>query len=240
MCFNLKSIGQESHKSNILSTSGDVELRGIGDVRDTLNCLTGEVTQRIGEVVLDGSEQIAVYTENDDILTSFGISNVFEESQDINTKLISIANFRFICYGNKHLYILNVPHSLIGTNKDMLASERINCFKKYLQQNPIIVQYELATPTIKTVDLTTVDQNNQPTQLGTFENITHVSLESAGLIPEVEMEVATRISKELASASPLMDDISMKQEQLNTTIDEQSNNVDATMIATTEIFEETL
>ena len=67
-----------------------------------------------------------------------------------------------------------------------------------------------------------------------------MSLESAGLIQEVEMEVATRISKELASASPLMDDISMKQEQLNTTIDEQSENVDATMIATTEIYEETL
>ena len=37
-----------------------------------------------------------------------------------------------------------------------------------------------------------------------------------------------------------MDDISTEQEQLNTTVNEQSENVDATMIATTEIFEETL
>ena len=37
-----------------------------------------------------------------------------------------------------------------------------------------------------------------------------------------------------------MYDISTKQERLETTVDEQSNNVDATMIATTEIFEETL
>ena len=98
----------------------------------------------------------------------------------------------------------------------------------------------LTQEVVKTVDLTVVDQDNQPTQLGTFENITHVSLEAENLIPEVEMEVATRISEELASASPLMDDISTKQEQLNTTVDEQSDNVDATMIATTEIFEETL
>ena len=70
--------------------------------------------------------------------------------------------------------------------------------------------------------------------------MTHVSLVAENLIPEVEMEVATRISTELASASPLMDDISTKQERLNTTVDEQSNNVDATMIATTEIYEETL
>ena len=37
-----------------------------------------------------------------------------------------------------------------------------------------------------------------------------------------------------------MDDISTNQQQLETTVDEQSNNVDATMIATTEIYEETL
>ena len=67
-----------------------------------------------------------------------------------------------------------------------------------------------------------------------------MSLEAENLIPEVEMEVATHISTELASASPLMDDISTKQERLSTTIDEQSENVDATMIATTEIFEEIL
>ena len=120
------------------------------------------------------------------------------------------------------------------------SCRNVDKMKAWLQQNPLTVQYKLTTESVKTVDLTTVDQDNQPTKLGTFENITHVSLESAGLIPEVEMEVATRISKELASASPLMDDISMKQEQLNTTVDEQSNNVDATMIATTEIYEEIL
>ena len=98
----------------------------------------------------------------------------------------------------------------------------------------------LSQEVVKTVDLTVVDQDNQPTELGTFENVTYVSLEAENLIPEVEMEVATRISEELASASPLMDDISTKQEKFNTTIDEQSENVDATMIATTEIYEEIL
>ena len=46
----------EPFKSNILSTSEDVALRGVGDVKDTLDCLTGEITERIGEVVLNGSE----------------------------------------------------------------------------------------------------------------------------------------------------------------------------------------
>ena len=42
----------EPYKSNILSTPEDLELRGIGDVQDELNVMTGELTQRIGEVVL--------------------------------------------------------------------------------------------------------------------------------------------------------------------------------------------
>ena len=45
----------EPHKSNILSTPQDLELRGIGNVKDELNLATGELTQRIGEVVFDGS-----------------------------------------------------------------------------------------------------------------------------------------------------------------------------------------
>ena len=101
-------------------------------------------------------------------------------------------------------------------------------------------RYKLAQEVVKTVDLTTVDQDGQPTKLGTFENVTHVSLESENLIPEVEMEVATRISTELASASPLMDELSTEQQQLSNTVNEQSNNVDATLVATTEIYEETL
>ena len=46
----------EPYKTNILTVNEPVELRGIGKVKDELNLLTGELTQRIGEVVFDGSE----------------------------------------------------------------------------------------------------------------------------------------------------------------------------------------
>ena len=42
-----------SDKSNILTVNENVVLRGIGDVKDELDLLTGELTERIGEVVLD-------------------------------------------------------------------------------------------------------------------------------------------------------------------------------------------
>ena len=60
----------EPYKSNILTTPEEVELRGIGDVQDTLDCLTGEVTERISEVVLDGSENWNInYQGNSDLIT---------------------------------------------------------------------------------------------------------------------------------------------------------------------------
>ena len=45
---------------NILSVNEDDELRGIEDVKDELDLLTGELTQRIGEIVLDGKNDIQI------------------------------------------------------------------------------------------------------------------------------------------------------------------------------------
>ena len=56
---------------------------------------------------------------------------------------------------------------------------------------------------------------------------------------KASLTVRTKIPS-ASSTSLLMDDISTNQKQLETKVDEQSNNIDATMIATTEIYEETL
>ena len=221
----------EPYKTNILTVNEEVELRGIGNVRDELDLITGVSTRRVGYAnintfvtppsyrTLDGGGYMAIIGLENKKSTTNLMSNLGIPIRGINS-------------GDFGMY--NNPGNIVIFKKGCTLEEITSII------NQIEIMYELATESVKTVDLTTVDQDNQPTKLGTFENITHVSLESAGLIPEVEMEVATRISKELASANPLMDDISMKQERLNTTIDEQSENVDATMIATTEIYEETL
>ena len=43
-------------KTNILSCNEEVELCAIGDVKDELNMLTGEMTKRFGVAVMDGSD----------------------------------------------------------------------------------------------------------------------------------------------------------------------------------------
>ena len=112
--------------------------------------------------------------------------------------------------------------------------------KQYLQQNPITVHYERITPTVKTVDLTTIDQDGQSTKLKTFNDITHVEINSDNIIPSVEVEVATKINEMLSTMGLEHHDISETQNKLSQTIDEQTENTDAAMIATTEIYEQTL
>jgi hypothetical protein len=53
----------EPHKSNILSVNEEVHLHKIGNIQDEFNLLTGKLTQRIGEIVLDGS---GFYVNNQD------------------------------------------------------------------------------------------------------------------------------------------------------------------------------
>ena len=199
LCFNLKSIGQEPYKTNILSTPEDVTLRGIGDVEDELDCLTGEVTERISEVVLDGVSIIPFQNTMSNQNNTIGFD--FKKSFSyLDAMIIHSLNDTFPDYCGQYLYDNDVEGLSRGwdcfsvrINKDRLAQANVDGFKQWLQSNPITVQHELGTESIKTVDLTVVDQDNQPTELGTFENITHVSLEAENLIPEVEMEVATNL-----------------------------------------------
>ena len=176
----------KANKTNILSTPSDLELRGIDDVQDTLDLLTGEVIERISEVVLDGSENW-VKPSNQPTNTVRFLLPDFPNNR--NTKIKS--NFKVKKNAmNDEIGIWCDVNTVLNLDTSV---DTVDSLKVFLSKNPIKLQYSLATESIKTVDLTTVDQDNQPTQLGTFENITHVSLESAGLIPEVEMEVATNL-----------------------------------------------
>lgn len=229
----------EPYKTNILTVNEDIELRGIGDVKDTLDCLTGEVTERIGEIVIDGSddEQWVQSSPRGDSIISFQLQ--------INGKQNS-CNFTNDKIPNKTRWdepteSLWADNSIILTfNKSSLTTADESGVRQRLSQNPITIQYELATESIKTVDLTTVDQDGQPTKLKTFNDITHVEINADNIIPSVDVEVATKISETLSTLGLDHHDISNTQNQLDQTIDEQTENTDATMMATTEIYEQTL
>ena len=239
----------EPYKSITLSTPSDLELRKVGEVKDEVNVMTGEVVERIGEVVLDGGEDENWShnpNNNGENTAVFYMANYFNDysAKVIMDKFVAcsstVSGFWNNHTNNSENHLTDNNDLAIRISKSRLASVDINGFKQWLSENPVTVQYQLATPTTKTVDLSIINQDGNETKLRTFDDTTHVLLESESIpMSKASLTVRTKIPS-ASSTSLLMDDISTNQQQLESTVDEQSNNVDATMIATTEIYEETL
>lgn len=179
----------EPYKSNILSTSEDVELRGIGDVKDELNCLTGEVVERIGELVLDGSQTYMIPTGEE-----------FNTVQRFRTTIPNIKNVNVICDklptkttslgDDERLFVASVgENGSLYFNLLKTKATNIDELKTYLSQNPITIQYQLITESIKTVD---VSDNH----VYSYKDVTHYDCSSAegSLVPTLSVDVPTNLS----------------------------------------------
>lgn len=159
--FSSTVTSYEPYKSNILSTPEDLELRGIGEVKDTLNLNTGEYVQRIKEMVLNGSENYTVveYIHNNTNLRFDLYINEIKSTtySELLCDSLPVLTDSMLPEGeNTKSYIAshaNGGRIVIIIEKSKLPSENIEGFKTWLQANPITVQYKLTTPIVKTVDL---------------------------------------------------------------------------------------
>ena len=155
----------EPYKSVDYTLPTPITLRKVGDVCDTFDVVSGELTQRIGEVVLDGSEDwIAFYSGR------YYLNNILN---NVNRPDTSIVNFKCdklkpIPYNEEHggtlgivLYEKNDYDIIVRTDVKTLKE-----FKQWLSQNPTTVQYQLATPT--TTKHTLIPSTTQTTQEPTF------------------------------------------------------------------------
>ena len=156
----------EPYKSNTLSTPEEVVLRSLPNgVKDTLNLMTGEYVQRIGEVILDGSDdeqwRVDTHLPNNYKYLIPLINGYYVQGRIITTvvsnKFPSINNgndggggqdVESVCINGWAQGNLN-----LSISKTKLSNGTINELREYLSQNPITVQYQLATPVVKTVDL---------------------------------------------------------------------------------------
>ena len=185
----------EPYKSNILSASEEVELRGIGDLKDELDLMTGEVTRRIGVLELTGNEAFIYGLANNMNRFSLVLSDALFTAT--RSKIVSnnfycteddIINSRhrdylgFISSGVLYLY-----YSLANSSEEFL---------NWLSENPTTIYYMVSENTTETIDLITKDQDGNDTKLSTFNDITHVTLSSEELIPEAELEVAKKVTEE--------------------------------------------
>ena len=202
----------EPFKSNILHTPEEVVLRSLPNgVCDTLNLNTGEYVQRIKEIVLDGSSRNDfvyhnVLKEHDGQILRMIINNCsfynkskygncdklpFYHTQKDNTTLECVFPYN----GDNHFYIQIKTSRIDGADSlGHLSAELKQSFCNWLAQNPLTVQYELATPIVKTVDLSIIDQDgNTPEGLHFFKD-GHIQLSSGAdnsLIPTLDYQAKT-------------------------------------------------
>ena len=159
----------EPFKSNILTVNENVVLRGIGDVKDELDLLTGELTERIGEVVLDensaknfklsvvGNNSVSFWCTHNASSPFVNISKGEDLKALLCDKIPRKSNFN----EDAELIHSGTGAVVLRILKNKLQTPDVNGLTQYLQSNPLTVQYQLASESVRTVDLNIQDQNGK-------------------------------------------------------------------------------
>ena len=194
----------EPYKSNILTVNEEVELRGIGDVKDELNLLTGELTQRIGEVVLDGSSD-KEWGRNGSLSDGNYLTSFFTISVSGSKRIIGSVTKKcdklLVHPDYSHNNDVEGIHQVIDNQisirvlKTKLSEDSANGFKQWLQSNPITVQYQLVTESTKPVNLSIKDQNNQPQDRMKIYPSGYINTSSSTFPPILELKGITHNNK---------------------------------------------
>ena len=190
----------EPHKTNILRTSEEIVLREVNGVQDTYNPLTGEYVQRIGEIILDGSDNETwgnYEVKGDNVKFAYYPTFVaqgtyqFVECLCDKWKAGSQANETIQEQISLYNHMPNgTPQTevRITVSPTRLQSVDVTGFRAWLSQNPLTVQYILAEPVTTIVEPSTIPF--------AYEN-GHVILESGyegqSLLPA--LEYSTMVNK---------------------------------------------
>ena len=214
----VKPTTYEPYKTNILTTSEEVVLRGIGEVRDELNVSPGELTRRIKEIVFDGSDDEAwSFGEMKGDNYKFGLSlktDVYgsEDRTPILSDKFAAGNLQteltqeqVMIYNHTNYMELRLT---ISPNK--LTSNTGQALKDYLKANPFTIQYALGTPAVKTVDLS-------DNHIYSYQETTHYDCSSAegSLVPTLSVKVPTDVQATIAQQRETIQTLNSENERLN-------------------------
>lgn len=178
----------EPYKSNILTVNEDVELRGVGKVRDELDLLTGELVKNFGSLYFDGSENWGFHlTSGTAVVYKLNLPNL-NHNFSMNTSLAdkipvtgrAWTGEKGISLLNQYVY-LTVEQSIANTRDDL---------KKWISSiGGINLIYRLPQGTVKTVDL--MPSGTHPSTTPYCWKNGHIQLSSSGLLPNLEYSVVT-------------------------------------------------
>ena len=192
----------EPYKSNILTVNDDVTLRGIGDVKDELNLLTGELVQNIYEITLDGSQNI----DSDGKLLYYYLPFGVQNNRTNTDKFPSITVAQIIDgltgiatqnRGNSSRIYVNING--ITTKEEL---------KKFFLNNPTTIQCVLSEKSVKTVELTVTDQDGKTeSYIRPFEGTMHIMTNGTPIKPTATIEVPVEaITQNLMSFANIVEE----------------------------------
>ena len=186
----------EPYQSIIVSAPSDLELRGVGDVKDELNLLTGEVNENIIEVTVDSNTNIKgekfpvsgkpVNTSRYaiDIKATFGINvaNRYGLSDKIPYMNTDDDTFHFKTGDYSNYCFIYVPISELET--DDWAG-----FVKWAKNKNFKLLLKRSEKSIKTVDLSCINENNVECDFMPFMDTMHYQTSSNTIPPLVDLTV---------------------------------------------------
>ena len=252
----------EPYKSNILTVNEEVTLRGIGDVHDTLDCLTGELTQNIHESILNGQNDGTIINNN-----SLGYINY----QGYMSKVVTGKNgeelYLQLVYGefaNSANYLLKdgflqfkgyrptdaeaeeglyrftgSDHAYLYIKTSRFTNHSLDGVKQFLSENPQ-TYYVLNKPkSIKTVDLS-------DNHVYSYKGTTHYDCSSAegSLVPTLSIDVPTNlsalVSRQRETIREQKNQIKLLEEtnsELIISQETQDEEIVTNMLASVELFE---
>ena len=213
----------EPHRTNILTTSEEVVLRSLPNgVCDTLNVETGELTQHIGEITFDGTNkqwevlEYPPHKNNTHYQFKYQLGEgvigggLWTNAQSILSNILPSANESLHWGGNGDYGIGGDGNSIMLTwKKDTCPFNDITTLNEWLKKNPLTVQYTLATPIIKTVDLS-------DNHVYSYKDVTHYDCSSAegSLVPTLSVDVPTNLPAVVTRQRATIQELEVENETL--------------------------
>ena len=236
---NLSVSDFKNTKPQLSEVDKTIVLRSLPNgVCDTLNVETGEYIKRIGEKILNGTELWYAYRDGyhgvgKSTFQAYCTKDLPKttNNEPINCNRLAQGDLAYggnvdvVKYQTNYIHnytdgTYTVNRIFISVNKEMFGGnaqdnygDAMIKFKSWIQSNPITVQYQLAEPIVKTVDL-----SGYPFS---YEN-GHVILSSGSieqsLTPKVEYSVATNRNGQIRSNQKMVERHQKQLDQLQAII----------------------
>ena len=201
----LTTSNEDGTKTNILTVNEDVTLRGIGDVQDTLDLMTGEVSQNLIEFEFNEGDYFAsTFTEFENTIRWQTTLSTRQLLKLKGSGKIYSTNFISDKSNNDFEHIRldsSSPYANVIIYLSKTKASTYEELKTYIKNNPFTIVAEKTEKYIKTVDLSVTDQDgNQLTKIKPIEGTMHIKTDGIPIKPTFTGEIPVEaITQNLAS-----------------------------------------